>query len=243
MAFTPEDNSMMNYTVDARRLFGETHGNRRILGRDEDPRGKVLYTAARGEAIVVDPDKYPAQYEKWYSELENRASDGSNRVQRSKVLGSAFSLVSEKMKYSQEGVDTILRENGAVNDGDKIELSVFMEDGVGVCRHQALVVATLLNQAKDAGHIRGDISVDKSEQWSPDGDRGGHAWVRYTSYGGDVMILDVAQGFAGTLEESRQRQEGWNYLRPEDKMAVEAQQIGGTAVNQIIDRVPDFASS
>lgn len=258
MAFTPDDKSQMEYTVDIRRFLGETHGNRPIMSRDQDPRGKVFYTTAGGEAIVVDPTKYPEVYKKWYREFEdrargnkrkgvigsliNRANGGTvqEEVVRPLVLQSAFDLVSEKMKYSKQGVQKILQEENATKDGAKVELSIFMDEGVGVCRHQALAVATLLSEAKDNGHIRGDISVDRSEQWSPDGDRSGHAWVRYTSHSGTVMILDVAQGFMGTLEESRSRPEGWNYLRPEDTVTQQAAELGGTAVNQIIDRVPGF---
>lgn len=240
MAFTPDDNSVMEYTSKAREHFGDVFKGRPLLGRDEDPRGKILYTLALGEAIVVDPTKDPVLYNQWFSEVEDRAKAGGDSVQRGYVLHAVFDQVSEKMKYSQEGVEDLLKKYNATKDGDKIELSVFMEDGVGVCRHQALAVATLLYQAKDAGHIRGDISVDKSEQWSPNGDKGGHAWVRYTANDGDIHIVDVAQDFIGSLEDSRYRKEGWNYLRPEDKMQVEAQQIGGTAVNQIIDRIPNF---
>lgn len=112
----------------------------------------MLYTAAGGEAIVVDPLKAPEKYNEWFSEVE-LAKVGSNRVRRSPILQSTLNLVSEKMKYSQSSVDEILSKYNASNNGDKIELSVFMEEGAGVRRHQALAVASLLYMAKEAGHI------------------------------------------------------------------------------------------
>jgi hypothetical protein len=258
MAFTPTDESEMGYTVDIRRFLGDKHGGREIMHRDQDPRGKVFYTTAGGEAIVVGPNKYPKVYQEWYAEFEDRARGAKKQtifdkifkkevgpnpageVKRSLVLDSAFALVSEKMKYSKEGVADLLAHAGATHNGDKVELSDFMEAGVGVCRHQALALATLLFEAKDQGHIRGDISVDRSMQWSPDGDEGGHAWVRYTSHAGEVYILDVAQGFSGTLEASRMRPEGWNYLRPEDRALQQANEMGGAVAHQLVDRVPVF---
>jgi hypothetical protein len=121
------------------------------------------------------------------------------------------------MRYSQKGARQIRLEHELASC-QEIELGAFMRAGVGVCRHQALVCAAVLEDFKDAGYLDGHISVDRNERWNPDDekDKGGHAWVRYTTPKGTPYILDVAQNYFGTLEDSTEAAR-WNYLRPEEE--------------------------
>lgn len=226
-----------DYTIFAESQYGDTYGGRRLIGRDEDVRGGVYYGTYSGEAIVVDPEKYPDEYDRYYNIAVDKATiDG--KVERSKVLKAVFDTVTSEMEYSQSGVDGILQDvadrdgTPSFDDGKKLELSLFMEAGVGVCRHQALACAALLERFKDEGYIRGAISVDRNERVGvPGQEDGGHAWVRYTSKDGLVQILDVARGYYGLLKNADPN-EHWEYMRPQEKQTVSAMgRIGLTVVD------------
>ncbi len=219
-----------------RREGGDTYQGRHIIGRDSALNGGVYTGTYGGEAIVVDTEKYPDEFEELLSDVRSRIVDKSGREQRGKVLGAVFDVVSEKMRYSQEGVEKILGEiaenqgRSDFRDGTKIPLNEFILEGVGVCRHQALAAGVLLERLKDDGLIRGQVSVDRSQRWSPKGEPEGHAWVRYTSHSGAVVILDVAQGYFGPLEDSEGRKRGWDYLRPEEQRERVARNAGNQAI-------------
>lgn len=225
-----------NYTIMSKDLHGEKFGGRPQIGRDSQIDGGVYYGTYGGEAIVVDSDKYPKQYDLLFDEVLNKSKSEDGSVDRGKVLQSVFTTVSEKMKYSQEGVDNTLQELAEASgsdkliDGTKVNLGDFIEDGVGVCRHQALVTGYLLQRMKKEGYIRGDASVERSQRWSPNGEREGHAWVRYTASTGDVMILDIAQRYFGLLEDSEGSKHGWDYLRPEEQLNRVSHNSGKIAV-------------
>lgn len=214
-----------DYTVAIKDRHGETYQQRHLIGRDTTIDGGVYYGTYGGEAIVVDTQKYPKSYEVLLNDvIERSKSDGV--VKRSNVLQSVFDIVSEKMKYSKDGVSQIV---GNLPDGTKIELSNFINSGVGVCRHQALLVGVLLERMKALGHISGDISVDRNKMWKPNGERSGHAWVRYTASNGLVAVLDVAQHKFMLLDDVDSRKD-WNYLRPEEQAKIQSKKIGNMAV-------------
>lgn len=225
-----------DYTTHAVGRFGENYGGRELIGRDGKIDGGVYYGTYGGEAIVVDTEKYPEQFDHYFDRVMQKATDADGVVKRSLVLRAVFDTVTENMAYSQEGVDRILQEiaegqgEDSFRDGTKVSLTEFMQDGVGVCRHQALVAGIMLEKMKAAGTIRGDISVDRNMTWSPKGEPSGHAWVRYTSNNGQVMILDIAQGYFGLLEDSEGVKHGWDYLRPEEKKHRAAHDVGQVVI-------------
>lgn len=220
------------YTRHAINAYGDTYQGRKLIGRDSRIDGGVYFGTYGGEAIVVDSEKYPDSYQRLFDQVVTKASS-DGKVQRDKVLEAVFDTVKDNIKYSQQGVDQINAEM-AVQNGDKIELSTYIDSGFGVCRHQALAAGLLLEKMKEAGHIRGQVSVDRSQKWNPiKGEREGHAWVRYTSHSGDVMILDVAQNYFGLLEDSEGDKHGWDYLRPEEQLAKATRSMGNTALGGI----------
>ncbi|MCA9300949.1 hypothetical protein KC974_00120 [Candidatus Saccharibacteria bacterium] len=226
-----DDSGLWDYTeVFANR--GDKYEGRPLVGRDSPIDGGVYFGAYGGEAIVVDTEKYPDEYNKLLSEILEQSKDGDGKIVRSKILQSTFDTVSHKMKYSQEGVDSLLSElgGGSFKNGTKVNLADFISEGIGVCRHQALVVGVLLERLKKEGHIRGEVSVDRSKQYNPKGELEGHAWVRYTGSTGDVVILDIAQSKMIHLVDVDPR-EGWNYLRPEEQRDRAAQSAGDAVVH------------
>ena len=233
----PDDDPMglWAYTVDIKRA-GEAHKGRSHIGRDTPIDGGVYYGTYGGEAIVVDTAKYPEQYEKLLTEVLQKSQDSKGEVRRGKILESVFDTVKEKIQYSQAGVDKILSDigDGEFKDGTKVDLGDFIEGGVGVCRHQALAVGALLERLIKNGQIRGKVSVDRSMQYNPNGEKEGHAWVRYTGSTGDIVILDVAQNKLILLEDADPK-EGWNYLRPEEQKTLASKLVGPTAVTKTVE--------
>jgi hypothetical protein len=220
----PETQYHMPYTeILAERLGGE-YGGRPLVARDSDVRGTVCYDQT-GEAIVTDPAKYPRQYDVYFADALYRASPDM-AVERPQVLRAVFDTVKSRMAYSSTGVNHVLARAGADRLGDKIDLSSFMAAGVGVCRHQSLAVAATLERFKDEGHIRGQVSFERATRLRR-GELDGHAWVRYTASSGARMILDVAQGYFGRLEDAPDG--GRQYLRPEERQ----QALGGLVHNAL----------
>ena len=102
-------------------------------------------------------------------------------MDRGLILDAVYEVVSAAMPYDDEAVEKIVSETGNDNDG-KIALDYFIQEGKGVCRHQALACAALLERFKDEGYIRGTASVDRNSDT-----RGGHSWCRYTNSEGTVI--------------------------------------------------------
>lgn len=218
---------------------GHMFKGRPSIERDSQIDGGVYHGTYGGEAIVVDTEKYPNEYNKWLDIAKEKASV-NGEIKKNHILKSTFDTVLEEMPYSKNGVDNLLsniaagRGESKFKDGTKVSLDYFMREHAGVCRHQALVVGTLLEMFKKEGYISGEVSVDRNTNWNPVTDeKGGHAWCRYTNSGGDIFILDVAQKYAGTLEDSKTEAQ-WNYLRPEEqedkRQEVIPKKIGGNAM-------------
>lgn len=198
-----------NYTSymadDTRRQYE----GRPIITRDSAIDGGVFYTGSGTESAVVDTQQYPEEFNNWYDQACDLASDSRSRIDRTKVLRSVFETVSRNMAYSLKGVEQLGRELN-LKPNQKVTLNAYMKRGTGVCRHQALATGVLLEMFKNDSLIRGTPRVHKSSR--PDS---GHAWVRYTSHGGVVAILDVAHGQIGRLDSIAGRAQ-WDYRLPEE---------------------------
>jgi hypothetical protein len=105
-----------------------------------------------------------------------------------------------------EAVSTLVRARGFQND-KKVTLGVFIEAGVGLCRHQNLACAAIIERLIDEDILRGTVSIDRNSS-----DEGGHAWCRYTDPSGEVIILDVTQEYFGNIYGEHH----WDYRRPEE---------------------------
>jgi len=185
---------------------------RRVVGRDTPVIGGVSLGAGGREAITVDidPRRGYTKLRELYGQAKLAASVGGV-VQRNRVLPAVYETVNLAFKTKSEKAVNALLAKYEVGPDQKIALDVFIAEGVGVCRHAALACAAILEMFKQDGHIRGEISVDRNGT-----DAGAHAWCRYASHSGEVVILDVMQGYFGTLKESIQKAY-WDYFRPEDR--------------------------
>ncbi|MBU0457064.1 MAG: hypothetical protein KKD75_02880, partial [Nanoarchaeota archaeon] len=125
------------------------------------------------------------------------------------ILMTTYNIVRDYLTYSEKEVDKIILKHNAYED-KKISLGVFIGEGYGVCRHQALLAGFLLERFIKEGYLQGKVSIDRNSLLSA------HAWCRYTSEDGKVTIIDPAQGFFGSLEKSLEKL-SWEYHRKEDE--------------------------
>jgi len=182
--------------------------NRRIIGRDVPINKGVYLGGSSREAIVVDDEKMPT-LDILYGDLQwNIKSRGGDY--KTESLSEVFKLVSKELPFSETEVARIAREKQLEPD-DKIGIDVYIGRG-GVCRHQALLCAYLLERLCHDGYLGGKVSVDRNYVEG----KGGHAWCRYTSKSGKVFILDVAQGYKGHIEDVDTKWQ-WFYKRPGEK--------------------------
>lgn len=228
----PEEESGWGYTQHLEDRSGKTHGERPVLGRDRRIQGSVDYGTYGGPAVVIDPEKYPDEFADLYDRVvalaESRAATEAgvplerlsererSSAFRGQVLDAVFAVVDQALRYSVAETNAL---TAGLPDGTKFALNNYLIEGVGVCRQMALVAGTLLEMLKDDGRIFGEVSIERSQEWNPRKEEySGHQWVRYTNSAGRVFILDVAQGFRGSLE-SAGRSAQWNYARPEEREA------------------------
>lgn len=195
------------------RIFEQRH----VIGRDRLINGGVYLTWGFGEAIVVDSNKYPSleqRYQYFAAELERKATSSHSHINQF-ALNAAYDEARKALRYDKTGVDRVNKQLDIphlTTNPQKVSLTVYLENGVGVCRHQALYAAFLLERLIEDGHLRGRVSIDRN--WE-EATGSGHAWVRYTSSAGEVAIIDPALEFRGRLSDVKPDIH-WFYKRPED---------------------------
>ena len=182
---------------------------RHIICRDSPVDKGVYLGGGQREAVVVDSEKYPA-----LKALYNKAKQKATLigvVQKDLILDSVYETVSEAMSGSEADVEDFIFQLNIAKD-KKVTLDMFIEQGIGLCRHQALACAAILELFKKDGIIRGRASVDRNyvENW------GSHSWCRYTNSLGYIYILDAALKNIGLIDDvSGPPEKGkWPYKRP-----------------------------
>ncbi len=186
---------------------------RRLITRDSPINDGVyvcLHQDLSREAVVVD-DKKQKKLGEVYQKLLRRRERAQQRGETFKkgVLPEVFNLVLEILPYDREKAEQVV--SGSVKIGRKVALEIFIENQAGVCRHQALLVAYLLERLKREGKIHPQsISVDRNFIVG----KGGHAWVRYVNSVGEIFIIDPAKHFIGKLDDPKRPD--WPYERPEE---------------------------
>ncbi len=199
---------------------------RQIIHQDSPISGRVCLGAFGREAIVVDwrheGNPRRVSLATLYDAAVERATV-EGRFRRSIALRAVYDTVNEHfLDRSHSGISQLNHSLGAGPDS-KVHLDCYIAARVGVCRHMALTCAAILERMVESQLLRGTVSHDRN---SIPG-RGAHAWCRYTSSSGAVVILDPMQEFFGTLEESINPPEKsphhpprWDYFRPEERTRV-----------------------
>jgi hypothetical protein len=237
----PRHDALWDYTLNggeiaAIRQYGEREEGRRerhTIGRDTPLIEGVYEGAYGGEAVVVDYENDPELIDIAVDRVLVAAKDpDTGMLNKGKLLQSVFGVVSNTMRYDSAAVDKIFKGPLGGQNGRKISLSAYIEEGVGECRHQALFAGTILERLKILGIVNGMVSIDRNEvRRGPDGRYDGHAWIRYTNSAGVVFILDVAGKRLMTLEDAMAQHAKdpssiWDYARPEDRRRMAGRTVG-----------------
>lgn len=183
--------------------------NHPILGRQSTSvDGGVYLGGSAREAIVVDgkSDAIKGVYDSLNADLQSSLQRNETLLTRV-ILLKVMHKVQEVMPYNEVVAEKIGRQHS----GDKlVGLSTFLKERAGVCRHQGLLAAYLVERLIRDGYMVGGVGVERN---TVPGMGGTHAWAVYKAPQGgveQVIVVDPAQSFVGTKAQAQQ--EGrWDY--------------------------------
>lgn len=173
-----------------------------LIGRDSTSVREGLYGTRTGESILVDADSSALQAVAANFIAQLPPDQISNT--RS-LLAQVNEYTARVLRYSGDEADQV---TDWFEDSDNIvPLSKYVESGVGVCRHQSLIVAHIVEELIANKNIDGQIGVERNHDLD---EESGHAWAVYKRKGSEDIIVDATQGFTGTREEAK-RYGLWKY--------------------------------
>jgi hypothetical protein len=191
----PDNESPYGYYID-----------HKVLGRrsKEIQNGVYLGGSAR-EAIVVDGDSEALEYayDKLYARIIPDNPEQHLLRNTPAILNTVEEVVQSLMDYEPDRTEELSQAHA---QDQLINLSTYVEAGVGVCRHQGLLAAYLLERLVLDGVLDGTVAIERNT--IPDGG-GTHAWATFAE-GNELYVVDPAQGFTGTKAQAR-TQERWPY--------------------------------
>jgi hypothetical protein len=206
------------------------YADRPVIARDTPLNGGVYPVGGtKGEAIVIDDKRYPEALDRVYNSLleklemkspEGTAFGGIKRLLRGRnneISGSSTGNIMKDVLDIAIGVlkYDLKATNAIAANGQKVSLTEYIEEGIGVCRTQGILCAYLLERLVKDGRIEGGAaSIDRNSTKEMDGVSGGHAWARFRDGDGNIYIIDPAQKFSGRIDDLKG--DTWDYLRTED---------------------------
>jgi hypothetical protein len=177
-----------------------------IIGRASSSVMNGVYGTSSSEWVVVDNED-PLTTEvvdEVLDELHELGKTPTNQTYT--LLKHIETRVSEVLDYDLDEVDQMsephYRKKGLIN------LSDYIEAGVGVCRHQALLAALLIETAINENLLDGTVGVERNVDLELNG---AHAWAVYRDGVHPDLIVDPANNFVGTRAEAKRRKL-WRYL-------------------------------
>jgi len=216
---------------------------RHTIGRDKPVLDGVYEGSYGGEAIVVVYDKDPKPIDDAVEAVIKSSLDSNTgKFKKSVILKQVYEYVNSNMSYDEAAVENIFQTTGRSKNGKKISLGLYVKQGVGVCRHQALFVGAILERLNILGYIDGQVSVERNalrRKNATGADKyDGHSWARYTNSAGQVYIIDVAGERIDSLDSlielrTNKPDEYWDYARPEDKIKAKARLAIKHALNPV----------
>ncbi|MFA5185170.1 MAG: hypothetical protein WC551_01670 [Patescibacteria group bacterium] len=213
---------------DRRAPYGYFSGRPIIGSGMGNINGGVYLGVNAREAVVVDDNREKPGGETLqalYSEIVlpkiDRAAKKYGRNPKDVAIAVIFNVVTEVLPYDKEKSEALIQQLTNGRSDGKVHLASFLNFGAGVCRHQALLVAylieKLMQEDNPAYRLNGQLSIERNKvALTNENLAGAHAWVRYTSTSGEIRIIDIAQKRCGRLEKLINEPGAWEYARPED---------------------------
>lgn len=199
---------------DGQNPYGYLHDAHIIGRRSPKIKGGVYLGGGPREAITVKPDQDPrieAVYtamtkQRVLTKLVRRAL--GRKESTIDQLQTVYNTVQSIMKYDGPAVEALSSQYR----GDQlVSLGEYIEKGIGVCRHQGLLAAYLVERLIEDGKIDGRVRVERNTILEYGG---AHAWGAYIDPSGKEYVIDAAQNFVGTKKEARAQSRRWDYYLP-----------------------------
>jgi len=187
--------------------------NHPIIGRNSPTvRNGVYFTVdPKSEAVVVDDKSHELREvtNQFLLRIQGSYTPDDTEVNEM-LLHDVVAYVNQVMPYDGDRTDRISRPY--YETIGLVGLSEYVREGAGVCRHQNLLAAHLLETLVENGYLRGGVSVERNIDVDV---HGGHAWAVFLPAGSNrSVIVDPAQWYVGSREQAKQEKRRWNYDMP-----------------------------
>ncbi len=190
------------------------HKNHPIIGRKSASVRNGVYFTTRpmSEAVVVDDKSQVVRA------ITNKFLD--NLRQQYGLQPTMFEdrLLNEVATYTASVLPYRLKLTEAISkpyakDNGLVGLSTYITERAGVCRHQCLLAAHLIEELVDNGYLLGSVGVERNHDLEANG---AHAWAVFKGFRGTEIVVDPAQKFVGTRPQAA-KQGRWKYQLPQER--------------------------
>lgn len=187
--------------------------NHPIIGRNSVTVKNGVYFTRNpdSEAVVVDNKSSALQ------QLTDLLTYDMQRQINDDPTVHAVSLYKEVLKRTKQALSYDLQKSDNLsapyyNGNQLISLSEYVQAGVGVCRHQCLLAALLLETLVEQDFIRGTVAVERNRNSSGSA---AHAWAVLKQHDGTTIVIDPTNDYVGTKERAKVLGM-WQYSLPTD---------------------------
>ena len=186
----PELTASWSRSINGSISTGRGHNNREILVVDREKDEVYRRFERRFIKKFYLRIIYEAGIPVFLKVVRARIRGGRSEVQlpgrlKGKLARIVFDTVSSMVDYNLNH-DRVLTEkckDKAILIGDAA-----IYPGKGVCRHQGIIVAALLEQLIKEGYLHGRVRYVRGY---------GHGWAEYRDSAGNIHVFDVAKGYLG----------------------------------------------
>jgi hypothetical protein len=180
--------------------------NHPVIGRHSRSVKNGVYGTIHSEQVVVDDRSVVMQRAVQATMRQLGELGATPTLAQPAMLRIIERQVAAVLQYDLEETDRLSRPH--YYDKGLIDLSEYVNNGIGVCRHQALLAALFMEEAVARGYLHGSVGVERNHDLELNG---AHAWAIFRDGVSDDIIVDPAQHFIGTREQAR-RQKKWRYI-------------------------------
>jgi hypothetical protein len=198
------EGSVSYETRDYTALHGYYEGHPIIGSLSRSMRGGV-YGTTNSEHMLVDNESPVVKNAVEQIMAYARRVAEANGSQRD-ILRAIKAGVAGFMTYDLPAVERLSSPH--YKDRGIIHLSDYLKAGIGICRHQAVLDALVIEQAIEERLLKGTTGVQRNLDLEANS---GHAWAVFRDEQNHTIIVDSAQDYVGTREETKGDPTRWNY--------------------------------
>ncbi len=180
-----------------------TYLNHAIIGRDSVTLRNGVYFTPGSEALVVDNNTFVTQ--EAVDGIIKKAEYLGPDAPPQEILELVETQVAKILKYDFDRTDELSQPYS--DEASLVGLSKYVEEGIGVCRHQAILAGLTIEEMITRGMLDGVVGVERNMRFGVnEKDVSGHAWAVFKPSGKrsdrEDFIIDPANWFVGTRAEA-----------------------------------------